>query len=677
MTIYHLNPGSGDDMNTGEDWANAWKTIRYGTAGIVVPGDIVKIAKSPDPASIGNATWNNLSKTVTLASALTANVDLCEAAWTASANVTATADTSARKEGTYSAKLVIAAAFTTGKIAYHALGSAIDFSAYQQLSFWFVCSTYRAANALKICLCSDASGDTIVDEFILPEIPSDQTNKFKAYTINKGSALGATIQSVALYAITDPGTSTVTMWLDNILAVKAASEATALSLTSLISKNSLATGGDEAWYPIQSINGTTVLLDNGTGTYANAGKGYYGSTETVTTYRREAFRCGASNDCAVQDSGTSGSMIEFQGGYNTTSGNQDGETFFDVGSGAGSGIDLTGRAYILSNSLNMIRSGNGVTISGAACIGCQVMAHTLAGNASSGVYMYQCGLCTINVKNPVNNSSTGLKLDGVGCCGNSLSAVSANNNMGGGVSMSGTAVFNTGDITNICNNNGIGILFNNAFDNVVKAQNVKNNSTYGVSFMTNSQRNTVEAVTDLNTTAAVQSDTTCRNFLRKSTLNEATKATGFADYYNGRVSSTGSNNAIYTDGGLIQSQTAVRHTATGIAWQLMPTSANRKEGYPLSLSLAKIAVAANAQVTVTAWFQKSNAGITGKLICRKGQLAGMTADAVATKNSTLNAFEQLSISFTPTEAGVVEVEALAYGGTTYSVYVDDLDYSQA
>jgi hypothetical protein len=35
----------------------------------------------------------------------------------------------------------------------------------------------------------------------------------------------------------------------------------------------------------------------------------------------------------------------------------------------------------------------------------------------------------------------------------------------------------------------------------------------------------------------------------------------------------------------------------------------------------------------------------------------------------------LTISFTPTEAGVVEILALAYGGTAYSVYVDDIDYT--
>ena len=683
MTLYHyIDPANGDDLNSGEDWANATKTIKYGSIGVSDPDDAInRIAKSPDPTSIGSATWTDQSKTVTLAGALTANVDLCEAAWTASANITATADSSTAKQGTYSAKLVVAAAFTTGKVSYHALGSAIDFSSYQQLSFWFVSTVYRAAGALKICLCSDTTGDTIVDEFVLPEIETTQLSKFKCYTLNKGSALGSAIQSVALYAITDPGTAT--FWIDNILAVKAASTANALSLTSLISKNSLATGGNEGWYPIQSIDGTTVKLDNAPNTTAASGEGYYGTTETVTTYRREAFRC-ISTACAIPSSGTADLILQFQGGYNTSTGNQDGETFFDVGSGAGSGIDLTGRSNVMVNRVNMVRSSSGITLSGSGVTNCQITAHTLAGNASYGAYLYQCGLNTLNIKNIINNGSTGIRMDGTasGCSGNKVTAVNINNNLGGGISLATNASFNTISASNVCNNTGIGELFNNASDNTVKATNTKYNSTYAISFMINSMRNTVETETAGNATAAVQTDTICRNFLRKCTLNEATKVTGFANFSNGQVLSTAEgsstdNNFIYTDGGLIKSQTTVRHTASGIAWQLMPTSVNRKEGYPLVLSLAKIAVAANAEVTVTARFQKDNAGITGKLFCRAGQLPGMTADAVATKNSTLNAFEQLSISFTPTEAGVVEVEALAYGGTTYCVYVDDIDYSQA
>jgi hypothetical protein len=40
-------------------------------------------------------------------------------------------------------------------------------------------------------------------------------------------------------------------------------------------------------------------------------------------------------------------------------------------------------------------------------------------------------------------------------------------------------------------------------------------------------------------------------------------------------------------------------------------------------------------------------------------------------------WEQLSVTFTPTIAGVFEVLMVAWGGTTYNVYVDDLTYVQA
>jgi len=50
----------------GANWADAWKTITAGaTAARVAPGDVVRIAKSPVPTAVGNATWTSLNKTVT------------------------------------------------------------------------------------------------------------------------------------------------------------------------------------------------------------------------------------------------------------------------------------------------------------------------------------------------------------------------------------------------------------------------------------------------------------------------------------------------------------------------------------------------------------------------------------------------------------------------------------
>ena len=95
------------------------------------------------------------------------------------------------------------------------------------------------------------------------------------------------------------------------------------------------------------------------------------------------------------------------------------------------------------------------------------------------------------------------------------------------------------------------------------------------------------------------------------------------------------------------------------------------------MSLAKIAVAASTQVTVSCWYRRTNTGIAGKLVCRGGQIAGVSADVSALMSAAADTWEQLTINFTPTAAGVVEIEAWAYGGTTYSVFVDDIDCSQA
>jgi hypothetical protein len=675
MTIFHLDPANGNDANDGSTWALAWKTITSGaTAARIAPGDTIKVAKSPDPTSIGNATWNNLSKTVTLASALTANVELCDAAWTPVTNVTASTNTSNYKIGSCSSSFVVAAAFTTGKIAYKALGSAVDYSAYQQLSFWFLASTVVAANSLKICLCSDTTGDTIVDEFIIPV--TDSTAYKYSFTINKGSALGSSIQSVALYAIVDPGTPTIL--LDNIIACKASGSADALSLTSLISKNSAASGGEEGWYPIQSINGTTVTLDNGPAINANAGRGYYGTTETVATYKRECFRV-LSAACTIQDSGSSGNLIEFQGGYDPATGNQDGETYFDVGSGRGNGIDFTNRNYVLSNRINMVRAMRGVCLYTASY--CEVTAHSLCGNDSAGIYIYGASFCKVDVKNANNNTGTGVSYGGSNNICIEITIVNANNNTNSGIAVA-AAYVNKITAENVCNNGSSNVSINaNAIRNTLKITNDKNSGAYGFSFDSPPalDNKIIGTTTASNASGTVSASTPGTQYFNGCTFGETDRVKNQAAWMNGRVcleahDGSPANNYVYTDGGIISSQSPVRHTATGIAWQMSPTSANRSTYYPLFMSLAKIAVAASSQVTVMCWFRRTNTGITGKLVCRGEQLSGVNADVTASMTAAADTWEQLTITFTPTAAGVLEIEAWAYGGTTYSVYVDDIDY---
>ena len=159
----------------------------------------------------------------------------------------------------------------------------------------------------------------------------------------------------------------VDVYLDDIIACKAPSAADSLTLQSLISKNSAAQGGDELWYPIQSINGTTIMIDNGVNTLGNAGRGYtmaVGGTspETVTIYKRETIKttpvATATTQVAeltINDSGTLGNLIEFQGGYNTGTNIQNGETIFDGLNGFGYGIYINPKNFLKFNWLGGVR----------------------------------------------------------------------------------------------------------------------------------------------------------------------------------------------------------------------------------------------------------------------------------------------------------------------------------
>jgi len=661
MATFYLDYELGSDAGTGADWANAWKTITLGaTAARIAPGDIIRIAKSPAPTSLGvTGIWTNLSRTVTLASALTAVIEDCEDAWVASANVTATISTT-NKLGTNSCSLAIAAGFTTGIVAYEALASSTDFSAYQQVSFWIRSSVAIAAGVLTLDLCSDTAGATPVNTIAIPAIPG--INRWQVVTVDTAGALGNAIQSVSINAISDPGIPTIL--IDNIIACKAKASANSLTLSSLISKNSAEQGGTEGWFGIQSISGTTVILDGDTNTEAGVGRGYSGTTETVTTYKRETIKtavASASSTVAqdVVDSGTVGNNIQFQGGWNVATTVQEGETFFDGQNGFGYGLQLSTQSFITLNYLNFCRYDRGLVFANSSNNN-TITTLSNANNNSTGIYFgtaYNNILTTISNIN--NNSASGMQI------------VTGGNN---------TIITLTNANSNSAN---YGIYFDRSNNNTIVTLTNANNNVYGVGFSIGSNNRIKTLSTSGNGIAGIQTITGSVNYLFNALIAEATEVTTGTTFSNDRVFSnkhdqTADNHWIFTDGGTINSQTTIRHTASGVAWRLSPTSTNRSSTYPLDVSIAKIAVAANALVTVKCWFYKSSAaGITAKLVCRGGQIAGVASNVEATAADVLNTWEELTITFTPTEAGVVEIEAWAYGGTAESVYVDDMTITQA
>lgn len=659
MSTFFIDYQNGNDANTGVDWANAWQTITSGaTAARIAPGDTIRIAKSPDPVSLGmTATWTNLSKTVTLASALTLEVDDCDSGWTAANSSTVTHPTTTHKEGSAHVTVTKSSYATSTLYAYKALAGSTDFSAYDALTFW-VRTDAAIADAVrwKVCLCSDAAGAVIVDTFWVPAIPC--TNRWLPVSIQKsgGGSLGAAIQSVAIYTGTSAPTNSQDILIDNINACTYGG----LSLQSLISKSSAAniTASAATWHGIQSIVGTTVLLDNETNTIATGGRGYAGTTETVTTYRRETIKTAlvASASTAVQaiqDYGSeAGGNIAFSGGWNTSSGLQDGDTFFDGLSGNGVGISSTAMPFVSVARLSMCRYYIGLSLEAGDATGVSVSVGAAVNCRNSGIYD--------------SSQRATIAIGAANNCGTYGVLVSTNY---GATITAGRVNSNVGD--------GLSLLSAYGGNSVVSE--TLNNGAYGVSSEAckgKPPRVSVAACADNGTAGWYLSTSAPSDLILYDSTN--TNATEVGTILAGTDTRLYSHNhdlsgyhRIFTDGGQIDSMATDFAASSGSMWKLLTSSTTRTAAYPLWLDMPAIAVVANKLVTIKAMMKKAHATqVNGRLVLPGGQIAGVSADVTATLADNTNE-QELTITFTPTAAGVVVPQVWAeYVSGHAAVYID-------
>ena len=142
--------------------------------------------------------------------------------------------------------------------------------------------------------------------------------------------------------------------------------------------------------------------------------------------------------------------------------------------------------------------------------------------------------------------------------------------------------------------------------------------------------------------------------------------------YNGVIN----DHRVYSDTYLIKSETQTRHTESGLAWKISPSSTEADSRFPVSLPLAQVLVDANKPVTATVWVQRDSTALFLGLRCKGGQISGVSEDVISFTSSNGGIWEQLTITFTPTSIGVVELDVIAYGGTSNSGFVDDFSVSQ-
>lgn len=721
---------SGHTTNTTAN--GAWKITYVSTTKFTLDGSV--------GVGTGGAAGNcNIitSKAVVLATAQTADIDRCEVAWTANGSgdvspVALTAVATDAKEGGYCMKFTLDAAVQTSTMqAYKAITST-NFSTYQKISFWIKNEAAIVDNNWLIALCSDTAGATPVDVFRVTAIPSTtqwvpltlareysvaftggtgtaptagttvtgasssstavvirttlssgtwaggdaagtifvhtRSAAFQSEQVNFSSDhfhiggdfaqgnLGSAIQSIAIYSDSaNTGMASKYIYLDNFIACTTSG----LNLQSLISKNSSEQGGTEGWYGIQSINGVIVLLDNGANTKANAGQGYSGTPATATTYARETFKTALASASTtvvqeVMDSGTFGTNIEFQGGYNTGTSEQTGETFFDGMNGLGYGLQLSSKAYVTLNCLNMCRYYYGLYLISSNSLTTDIK--FINNNGFGSIYLSAVNTTTFANLGFLNNNTNG-----------GLNFLSSNNN-----------TFTS--ITSLNNSGSYGINLSGSSYNIFKSiGSLNNNVNFGVNSATS--LNNLFSIGSSNKGTAISMDYG-DIYLINTTLTQSTEFSIAAGATNNWIYSLNHDNQLanhwmFTYNATVNWQATTVHSTEPGSWKTAITGSARTTQYPVKLKVAEVAVAADAQVTVTAWVKKDHATNVGCKLIHYATTGIASSEASATKAGDTD-WQQLTIQFTPGEAGVAEIYLETwYVADNSNTYIGTITATQA
>lgn len=325
MAVFYVDPFNGNDANSGSSWADAKKTIQlYGTA-----ADQTRVARSPVTNMGITASWSNLQSSLIAATALGTQVDEAVGNTWASGITGVTLGTySIRRIGSSSQQVAITSAFGGGKAAWKALPEQTDLSMYDKLCLFVSGSNVNNFNNFnpRICLCSDASGNNIVDDLPLGTI--SQTNAYMhAITIHKPGGLGDSIGSIALYL--SNVTSTLYIRLNAIYA------------TALLDNHSIISSNDDPYANMAEV----VCVDD---TQISLGSQYVGLSGDFNIFKTLPAK-------VVASSTTAGAILldkdydSLTGGYDTATNEPAGMTWLHGLIGVGTGFNHTNRKLHIAN----------------------------------------------------------------------------------------------------------------------------------------------------------------------------------------------------------------------------------------------------------------------------------------------------------------------------------------
>ena len=742
MTIFYLDAVAGNDANTGLSWAQAWKTFLNGpTAVRLNPGDEVRVAKSPDPTNVSSATWTDrkIQPSVTFAAAPTKQIDAAQAGWVslgAGATVTNNQATAymmwGTTPGTGSALQVVNAASLQG--AYKDLGVVTDFSAHQQVCFWFRPSAAfdcTGAQNLNIRLCSDAAGVTVVNTLVAPKW-NYAANTWYPIVIDNGAALGSNIRSIS-YNTTN--THSLTFYFAEFFA----SPASGLTLWSLIEDN------DDTLYPIRSIRNADVYLmaayaptvaGGGCLTSSMMDTAWIGTTATFTTRKRETYKMYATtgpaattwcqtNRAGVWVTGTK-TLCKYTFGWDTGTTTQNGYTFADNLVCLGTVLNNTNLGWRFEN-LVAVRVSTGITLTGNAqewdkigCISATNVPLNFAGFSANNLWdlaskLYRvdyytngttnfvitfgtgCSGATLNLPNIWGNSIFTFTLMQTTVVGKNIVPSTASN-LGGNIAASNNSrmTFNRIEgpvVTGSTSGSAInGLTLNSSFNDYISIVSM-NCGTAGVV-----ASNSFGTVVDVGTFAGAGSfmNPSCDGIIARCASNISSNVSKWIPVTNPQI-----NNKLYVQDingpgtasvfvGLSSQGAAVSyfdlqtgdvHTVGSKAWKYFGNGfAAGNIGSTNTLKLASAAAVANKLVTVTAYVKRTAANQQCGIRVPAIFLPGYTTNQSVTFTGTTGTWQLLTITFTPTQDCVFDVEAwVLYDSlvaATDAVW-DDLTITQA
>ena len=652
MATYFLDPAGGNDANDGLSFANRWRTIGGGpTAARVAPGDEVRFIESPAPTLIGNCTWTNGARTITVPSGLIKLIDALSVntGWVVAANVTLNAASGTRLIGATAVNIAVAPAFATGKLAHKPL--TMDLSGFQQVNVWMRTSVAFAAGSLFLDLCSDATGD--VQIVSVPMTDSGNTSAWFAGLASHTGSIG-TINSIALRATADPGNATI--FINNLWASKAPGAANEITLATMVSKTAYTTspplrgsGSKTGQEPLLGVMGvlsdTSVVLnrnsnqDNGLDA---VGRGYDGATEAVATYAHQCHPFTEARNWTPNEAATEASPTVWTGGWSATN-----------------MATRTGMTRYMLSSRNYSAGGFAFHRFENFAFSSALTGNTLPG--SDGCRVVNCLLTAC----------------GFGATGaiRGLSAVDTCYSTGT-ISLGGSSQPHGSLLQNIYSWVG-GVIFAGG-RSFVQDITIRNSNGLGLNFTGNPGNESISAdgvVTISNQSGGIFVGIGVNARVRNALINESTEFS-----FNGQdglvsvesLDNVAGNDLLVHPWGRMTRQTAVVDTQSS-SLRVQVQNTNAIAGGPLRLPLGQFEITLGVTTAIAIRMRRDNAGLSMGLgyLPTEG-LPGITTEQRALMTAAANTWEMVTLSLSPTGSGtqIISLDLIAWGGTTFSGYVE-------